>query len=102
MVGRSTRTEAFQMQNAEWTAGGGASISRVEAWTREGLYSEDWAKLLPRAVRYAEQQIARRYWRGQKGGVLPRGFDANNVASEVIAGMLQGKCRLALGWTRER
>jgi hypothetical protein len=90
------------MRNAEWTAGGGARISRVEEWTRERLYREDWAKLLPRAVRYAEQQIARRYWRGQKGGVLPRGFDANNVASEVIEGMLHGKCRLALGWTRER
>lgn len=34
--------------------------------------------------------------------MLPEGFDANSVASEVVMVALQGKARLAPGWTRER
>src|SRR6266567_368989 len=76
--------------------------SRNTERLRKAMYWEDWARLLPQAVRFAEGQIGRRYWRGKKGGVLPEGHDANSVASGVIEGMLAGKCRIALGWTRER
>jgi hypothetical protein len=79
-----------------------SEVSRLEAWKREEMYWEDWPRLLPQAVQYAEGQIGRRYWRGERGGVLPEGHDANSVAAEVIAGMLTGKCRIAPGWTRER
>ena len=34
--------------------------------------------------------------------MLPQGFDANSVASEVVMAALQGEARLAPGWTRER
>ncbi len=34
--------------------------------------------------------------------MLAGGQDANDVASEVVAGVMAGKGRLALGWTRSR
>src|SRR5436190_11350380 len=77
-------------------------ISRVEAWVRERVGWEDWGTLLPEAVQFAAIEVGFRFWRGAWGGVLPEGYDANSIAAEVIQGMLTGKCRLALGWTRER
>src|SRR5258708_26712699 len=63
---------------------------------------EDWETLLPELIEFAVGEIRRRKWRGSKSGVLPEGFDANSVASEVVMAALQGKARLTLGWTRER
>jgi hypothetical protein len=33
---------------------------------------------------------------------LPEGQDANGVAAEAITAMLDGRCRLAIGWTWQR
>src|SRR5258708_98814 len=96
-AGAGDQTEEVKGQRSE-----ASGMSRLEGWKRERIYLEDWASFLPRAVRFAEGQIGWRYWRGAKGGVLPGGHDANSVAAEVIEGMLVGKCRIALGWTRER
>jgi len=63
---------------------------------------EDWETLLPELIEFAKGEIRRRKWRGSRSGVLPQGFDANSVASEVVMVALQGKARLTLGWTRER
>jgi hypothetical protein len=99
--GRNGTAEAG-MPGAEGRVQGPRGISRVESWIRERIGWEDWATLLPEAVLYAKTQIWWRFWRGSWGGVLPEGHDGNSVAAEVIEGMLMGKCRLALGWTRER
>jgi hypothetical protein len=63
---------------------------------------EDWVTLLPELVEFARSEIRRRRWRGGRSRVLPEGYDANSVAAEVIRQVLQGKGRLAVGWTRER
>ena len=92
-------------------------LEKLERFEREHLYElslkgqdfincrlrqEDWKLLLPGVVSFAKQEIRRRRWRGKRSGVLPEGYDANSIAAEVIAGALQGKARLALGWTFER
>jgi hypothetical protein len=79
----------------------GESVSRIDEWMRERLEWEDWQTLLQRTIGFAEGEIRRRGWRGEEGGVLPGGQDANGVASEVIAAVLRGEGRLALGWTQE-
>ena len=63
---------------------------------------EEWETLLPELIEFAKGEIRRRRWRGSPFGVLPEGFDANSVASEVVQAALQGEARLAPGWTRER
>jgi len=73
-----------------------------EEWVKSRLYWEDWERLLRELIRFARQEIRRRWWRGERSGVLPEGYDANSVAAEVITRALQGKVRLAPGWTRER
>lgn len=79
-------------------AKGGAVQEGVQARLRW----EDWSTLLPELITFASAEIAKRRWRGAKSGVLPEGFDANGVASEVVMVALQGKARIAPGWTRER
>jgi hypothetical protein len=57
--------------------------------------------LLSYTVRFAREQMRR--WR--KGGgepILQGGYDANEVASAVVARVLAGHSRLGPGWTRER
>jgi hypothetical protein len=76
--------------------------TRVDERVAERLQWEDWESLLKQAVRFAKKRIGCRRWRGVKDGVLPEGQDAEGVASEAVAAMLGGKCRLAPGWTRER
>jgi hypothetical protein len=76
--------------------------SGAEEWVQKRLRWEDWETLLPELIECAKGEIARRRWRGSKVGVLPEGFDANSVASEVVMRALQGEARLAPGWTRER
>jgi hypothetical protein len=73
----------------------GERVARRLGW-------EDWETLLPELVDFAKGEIRRRKWRGGRPGVLPEGFDANSVAAEVVLAALQGKARLAPGWTRER
>ncbi len=75
---------------------------RVEEWVRERLQWENWEALLERTIAFAADEIRRRRWRGSRSGVLPEGQDANGLASEIVAWVLEGKCRLALGWTRHR
>jgi hypothetical protein len=68
----------------------------------ERLGWEDWSQLLADMVRYAEEQMRRRMPGCENGLVLAGGHDANDVASEAVAEVLAGKCRVALGWTRSR
>jgi hypothetical protein len=75
---------------------------RPEEWVQSRLRWEDWATLRPEAVAFAREAIRRRKWRGSRGGVLPEGYDAEAVVNQVIEEMLEGKCRLAVGFTRER
>jgi hypothetical protein len=75
---------------------------RGEEFIKARLQWENWEWLLPRLAAYAKQEIGRRRWRGKRSGVLPDGYDANSIAAEVVAGALQGKARLARGWTLER
>ena len=76
--------------------------SGVEEWVQKRLRWEDWETLLPELIEFAKGEFRRRKWRGSKSGVLPQGFDDNSVASEVVMAALQGKARLAPGWTRQR
>jgi hypothetical protein len=78
-----------------------AKVTPTE-FVKSRLRWEDWESLQAGLTRFAEQEIRRRRWRGERDGVLPEGCDANSVAAEVIASALQGKARLAEGWTRER
>ena len=67
----------------------------------ERLSWENWERLLPYTVRFAREQMRRR----RKGGgepILQGGYDANEVASAVVARILAGHSRLGPGWTRER
>ncbi|HWX21138.1 MAG TPA: hypothetical protein VN578_14660 [Candidatus Binatia bacterium] len=73
-----------------------------EEWVQSRLRWEDWGSLLLELAAFAKREIRRRRWRGQRSGVLPEGYDANSVASEVITSALEGKARLAPGWTRDR
>ena len=66
------------------------------------LQWEDWETLLPELIAFANGEIRRRRWRGSQSGVMPEGFDANSVASEVVMAALQGRARIVPGWTRER
>src|SRR3974390_2598958 len=75
---------------------------RPEQVVQSRLRWEGWETLRPEAVGFAREEIRRRRWRGRRGGVLPEGYDAEAVANQVIGEMVEGKCRLAFGWTRER
>ncbi len=74
----------------------------VKEGVQRRLRYEDWETLLPELIEFAKGEMWRRKWRGSKSGVLPEGFDANSVASEVVMAALQGEARLAPGWTRQR
>ena len=47
-----------------------------------------WDWLLKDSERVARYRLRDLHWRGAGGGVLPRGFDANSLAAEAIAGLL--------------
>jgi hypothetical protein len=74
----------------------------VDERAGERLLWEDWGSLLKHATRHARKRIGCRHWRGDRDGVLPEGQDAEGVAAAAAAAMLGGKCRMVLGWTRER
>ena len=40
--------------------------------------------LFQQTLRFAEYQIERLRWRGDYGGVLPEGYDANSIAAQAI------------------
>ncbi len=63
---------------------------------------ENWEKLRREAVGFVKQEIRRWRWRRGRGGLLPEGYDAEGIANQVIAELLAGKGRVALGFTRER
>jgi hypothetical protein len=75
---------------------------RGQEFIKARLGWDDWRGLLPRLTAFAEREIGRRRWRGRLAGVLPQGHDANSIAAEAVAAALQGKLRLAAGWTFER
>lgn len=66
------------------------------------LLWEDWETLREQTVAIAAKEIGCRKWRGSWKGVLPGGVDAEDVADQVIAEVLSGKARIAIGWTRAR
>lgn len=70
-------------------------------WGEETAGWEDWVTLGPKAVRLAAGEMKRRRRRGS-GGVLPSGYDAESIAAEAVADVLEGKGHLAPGCTRER
>lgn len=74
----------------------------VAEGVQKRLRWEDWETLLAELIAFAKEEIRRRRWRGGRRGVLPEGYEANSVAAQVIEAALEGKARLALGWTRER
>jgi hypothetical protein len=74
----------------------------VAEGVQKRLRWEDWGKLLPELITFANREIGRRKWRGSNRGVLPEGSDGNSVASEAVQRALQGRARIAAGLTRER
>ena len=76
--------------------------ARIDRWVQERLRWENWESLRKEAQEFAAREIRRRKWRGSRGGVLPEGMEAEDVVDQAIAEVLSGKCRLALGWVRER
>ncbi len=73
-----------------------------EKWVKSRLGWEDWEGICKEAVVLAKQELRRRRWRGARGGVVPRGYDAEAIAWEAIGEMVEGKGRMVPGWTRER
>ena len=49
----------------------------------------DWLLLLKDTEKYAKKRIRRLCWRGEKGGVMPDGYDASGVAAEAVTELLQ-------------
>jgi hypothetical protein len=55
----------------------------------EVLTGEQWELLLNQTVLYATGHVARWYWRGSLGGLLPDGYDPNAIAALVISEWLE-------------
>jgi hypothetical protein len=51
---------------------------------RNLLPEEQWEFLFQKTLRFAQYQIDRLPWRGEPGGILPDGFDANSIAAQAI------------------
>jgi hypothetical protein len=71
-----------------------------DAWRQEHLRWEDWGRHQKEAAVYAAQELRRRGRRS--GAVLPGGYDAESIAGQAVADVLEGKSRLTVGWTRGR
>ncbi len=71
-----------------------------DEWVQEHLRWEDWGALRKQAEEFAARELQRRG--RERGEVLPGGYDAESIAGQVIADMLEGKSRLQIGWTREQ
>ncbi|MGH7971004.1 MAG: hypothetical protein ACREIC_19965, partial [Limisphaerales bacterium] len=69
-----------------------------EEWVKERLRWEDWETHYREAVALAVRLLK---GRGRRR-VLPGGYDAQSIAAQVIADMLDGKGGMVGGWTRER
>jgi hypothetical protein len=96
-----TRHERFLAQLAELAREYEEKVRPAEL-AQSRLRWEDWARLQVEAVGFAKEEIRRRRWRGRRGGMLPEGYDAEGVANEAIGEIMEGKGRLAVGFTRER
>jgi hypothetical protein len=70
-------------------------------WVKSRLGWEDWERLGPEAARLAQMELSRRR-RKSSGEVLPGGYDAESIAAQAIMDLLEGKGRLAPGWTGSR
>ena len=70
-------------------------------WVQSRLRWEDWETLGREAAAFAASELRRRRWRGKRSGVVPSGYDARGIASQAIAELLSGNCRLAAGFTHE-
>ncbi len=53
------------------------------------LPDEVWDWLLKDSEGFARRQIKKYRWRGARGGVLPRGFDANSIAAQAVLEFFQ-------------
>jgi hypothetical protein len=51
--------------------------------------SPDWQSLLRETEAFARWQIARHHWRGERGGVLPDGYDGSAIAAEAVREVLR-------------
>jgi hypothetical protein len=70
-------------------------------WVKRRLGWEDWERLEPAAARFARKELKRRR-RKNSGEVLPGGYDVESIAAQAITDLLEGKGRLAPGWTGSR
>jgi hypothetical protein len=52
---------------------------------QERLRWEDWKTLRKEAVAFAGKEMKRRKWRRARGGVLPEGLDAEDLADYAIS-----------------
>lgn len=74
----------------------------VREWVQWHLEMENWETWIRKGVQMAAREVGRRKWRGEGGGVLPDGYDAESLASEAIKELLHGHPHLAPGFTPER
>jgi hypothetical protein len=75
---------------------------RGQELVQSRLRWEDWESLRAETAAFAKKEIRRRKWRGARGGVLPGGCDAEDIADQAIGELLSGKGRVAIGFVRER
>jgi hypothetical protein len=75
---------------------------RGQELVQSRLRWEDWESLRAETAAFAKKEIRRRKWRGARGGVLPGGGDAEDIADQAIGDLLSGKGRVAIGFVRER
>src|SRR6266404_4856412 len=75
---------------------------RGAEWVQSRLRWEDWESLREEAVVFARQEIRRHKCRGARGGVVPGGCGAEDVADESIRELLEGHCWLVMGFMKKR
>src|SRR6266850_1281233 len=66
-----------------------STVQPLNASTLQPLGDSTWQLLFQQTVRFAEYQIERLRWRGDYGGVLPEGYDANSIAAQVCAATIK-------------
>jgi len=69
---------------------GESEESRSEPRRPSELGPEVVKSLYAHGVACAREQIRRHRWRGRKGGVLPKGYDAEGIAAEEVDKLVLG------------